>query len=138
MTTEYKLDAETARAELENLAEAMDIDLSADETLNEKERKESQKNVEAVILAIRKGHIVITENNEAVFTPQRSPGVDAITFREATGSTLLAADKYGDNQKMHKMYAMIAEMTGVPNATFSKLKKSDLMVVLAVAAIFLG
>lgn len=137
MTIEYKVDEQTARAELEALAESLDVDLEVDDTLDEKDRKESQKNIETVIKAIRKGHITIA-NGEATFTPQRSNGVAAITFREATGSTLLAADKFGDKQKMHKMYAMISEMTGVEPPTFSKLKKSDLMIVLAVAAIFLG
>lgn len=135
---EYKLDDETARAELDRLADTMDIDLTIDESLEEKERKESQKNIDNVVKAIRRGSLIVNENGEAVFTPTRSQNVAPITFREPTGSTFLAADKYGEKQKMHKLYAMIAEMTGVENSTFSRLKKPDLLIVIAVGSIFLG
>ena len=134
----YKIDEETARADLERLADMMDIDLTLDPDMDAKEQKDSQKSIDTVVKAIRKGDLVITDEGEAVFTPARSKGVDPITFREPTGATLLAADKYSDNQKMHKMYAMVAEMTGTPNATFGKLKKSDMNVVMAVGIIFLG
>lgn len=134
---EYKIDDQTARADLDRLADAMDLDLSVDTTADEKEQKDAQKNTDTVVKAIRKGDLVITEDGEAVYTPARSQ-VGAIKFSEPTGATLLAADRFGDKQKMHKMYAMVAEMTSVEPATFSKLKKSDMNVIMAVGLLFLG
>lgn len=135
---EYKLDETTATAELERLADMMDLDLEIDSGLEEKERKEAQKTLDTLIKSIRRGDIVITDEGELVFTPVRSPNVPPIKFQEPTGATLLASDKFGDKQKLHKMYAMVAEMTGVEPATFSRLKKSDLNVVMAVGGLFLG
>lgn len=135
---DYKIDEQTARADLDRLAETMDLDLSIDSTADEKERKDAQKSIDTVVKAICKGLLVITEDGEAIYTPARSPQVSAITFREPTGATLLAADRFSDKQKMHKMYAMVAEMASVEPAVFSKLKKSDMNVVMAVGLLFLG
>lgn len=135
---EYKLDEQTATAELERLADIMDLDLGVDESLDEKDRKQAKQSLDTIIKSIRKGDSLITDDGELVFTPARSNGVGAITFQEPTGATLLASDKFSDKQKLHKMYAMIAEMTGVEPATFSRLKKSDLNVVMAVGGLFLG
>lgn len=138
MENEYKIDEQTAQQDLERMADIMDLDLSIDQTLEPKEQRESQKTLDTVIKAIRLGSLTIDAEGVATYTPRRSPNVPPIVFYEPTGTTLLAADKFSDKQKMHKMYAMIAEMTKVEPSMFSKLKKYDLSVVMAVGGLFLG
>ena len=137
MTTEYIIDAETAHSELERFADAMDLDITIDDDLDKKERKEAQKSISTVLRAIRSGRLVIDDDGIPTFTPTKN-NVAPIRFNEPTGATLIAADKFGDNQKLHKLYAMLAEMAGVPSNTFSKLAMSDLKEVLAVGGLFLG
>ena len=135
---EYAIDEQTAKSDLERMADIMDLDLSVDSSLDPKEQREAQKTLDTVIKAIRLGQLVISDEGEATYTPRRSKDVPPITFYEPSGATLLAADKYGDKQKMHKMYAMIAEMCKIEPATFSKLKKYDINGLLAVGGLFLG
>lgn len=137
MTTEYIIDAETAQGELERFAGAMDLDIAIDDDLDKKERKEAQKSISTVLRAIRSGRLVIGDDGVPTYTPTKN-NVPAIRFSEPTGATLIAADKFADNQKLHKLYAMLAEMAGVPSNTFSKLAMSDLKEVLAVGGLFLG
>ncbi len=132
---------EVAEAEFERFLDAMDLvperhDLRGDDL------DEFQDAKARILLAIRRGHLVIDEEGQPVYTPQvgeREP----ITFYEPTGATYTAkpamAGRGGKRKtpdEMDRMHAMLADMTRQPIVRFKKMKGRDVKVCHAIWSIF--
>lgn len=125
--TTFAIDQETAEAELERWAEAMDLYFE-DGNLSDEDRQALHKQKSKLIRALRLGTLVITDEGEARYAPQnkKSSHQEPIVFHERTGGSLMAIDGKAKNQDVKKMYAMMAELTGLPPKTFAGLVGIDI------------
>lgn len=136
MTDEYKVDAQTAESEVDRFLEAMDID--ADRQGMDEDSRSGYDNARATLVrAIRRGHLVINDEGEPVYTP-RTVDTGPITFREPTGATFMEMDRKKSGQDVGKLMAIMAGMTSQPSKTFANMKKRDFSVCQAVTTLFLG
>lgn len=134
---ENKVAKEVAEQEFERFAEVMDLDVDP-AFLDDEDKKglELQKN--RIIAAIMAGSLVINDDGEPVYTPQRSEDRTPITFHEPSGASLMEMDRKKKNEDIGKLYAIMASMGKVHANTFAKMKMSDLKVCQAVTTLFLG
>lgn len=131
------IDIETASAEFDRWAEAMDLELDtalmdADD-LNGFTRQKNR-----IVRAIERGALVVNDDGEAQYTPQnaKSKHQDAITFHERTGLT--AMDGAKKNQDMKRTYAVMGEMCKVhPNVFASNLVGIDIKVCEAIFSLLM-
>lgn len=135
--SKYKVDLETAEQEVERFADSMGLNLDTSD-MDEEDLKGFEVQHRTVVQAIREGGLVINEDGEPVYTPQRSKDTGPITFHEPGGSTLLAQDRRKSGQDVAKTYTMMAELTGEDTARFSKLKLKDVKVCTALFTLFMG
>lgn len=135
-TEEVKVAKEIAEAEFERFADAMDLDVST-EGLDDEDKRGLEKHRATIVNAIVAGHLVIDESGQPVYSP-REGNTGAITFREPTGATMMAADQRKKGQDMAKLYAMVAAMTQQPAQRFANMKRRDLRVCEAIAVLFLS
>ena len=134
---ENKVAKEVAEQEFERFAEVMDLDVDP-AFLDDEDKKglELQKN--RIVAAIMAGSLVINDDGEPVYTPQRSEDRTPITFHEPSGASLMEMDRKKKNEDIGKLYAIMASMGKVHANTFAKMKMSDLKVCQAVTTLFLG
>lgn len=131
------LTREVAEQEFNRFIETMDLDVDpGDMTEQDLENFNAHKVV--CIRALCKGSLVINDDGEPVYTPQRSGDIDALTFREPSGAAYMSMDRKKRNADVAKMYGVMAEIAGVPHKTFSNMKQGDLKVCTAVTTLFLG
>ena len=124
---EYKIAVEAAEQEFETWADAMDID--TDESLmDDEDRKGFTKARGRFITAVRAGALVLNDDDEAVYTPQKDKSryKEAITFHERTGASLMAMDGQKKNSDVRKTFAIMADMTKLPAKTFAGLVGVDI------------
>lgn len=135
MTEKIKIAAEVAETEFDRWADAMDID---HESLAGEDLESFNMQKSKIVKAIVRGSLVISDNDEAVYTPQRSGEVEPITFHERTGASLMAADRVKRDHNVAKMYAILGDMTNQHPSTFAKLKGVDIKVCEALFALLMG
>lgn len=131
-----KIAAEMAEAEFERFVDEMDIDANT-AAMDEEDRTQFQKQKSRMVRAIQKGALIITEDGEAIYTPQRSGEIEPIHFRERTGATAIAADGVKKGRDASKAYHMMADMAGIEPRTFSKLRGVDIKVCEAIFALLM-
>jgi len=133
-----KITREVAELDFTRFVEAMDIDVDTD-NMTEDDKKSFNSTKDRIVKAIEKGSLVINDNGEPVYTPQRG-GEDSnpITFYEPTGASLMAMDKKGKDEDIRKLYSVMADMTKTSSGIFSKMKMSDLKVCQAITMLFLA
>lgn len=132
----YKVDLETAEAELERFAEEMDLDLDkSDMDGDDLKSYESVKKV--VIRSIRKGNLVINDDGEPEFTPVKG-NLGTLVFKEPEGSNFQAMDRAKANEDFKKLNSLIAELVGKSAGEIGSLKQRDYKVVQALLMLFLG
>lgn len=132
-----KVDKDTALAEFERFADAMDLDLEP-AGMDEEDAKSFESQKRLIIRTMQKGDLVVNEAGEPEFTPSRSDDKKTITFYEPTGATMQAMDRRKASQDVSKTYAAMADMTKQDASRFSKLKYADLKVCLAVFTLYTG
>lgn len=135
--TENKIASEVAEQEFNRFVDAMDLDVDPD-GMDEEDLKGFETQKQRVIEAIKQGILVINDDGEPVFTPQRTQDIESITFYEPTGASLMAMDRRKKNEDMAKMYALMGSITKVHANTFAKMKMSDLKVCQAITILFLA
>jgi hypothetical protein len=131
---ERKVAREVCEQEFERFADAMDLDV--DPTRMDAADLKTFDDARHVLLrAMERGQLVIDEKGQPVFTA--SDGT-AITFYEPTGATFMSMDTKKKEQEVAKMYAIMAEITRLPDKTFSKMPMRDLKVCRTIVTLFLG
>ena len=120
---------EVAEAEFERFAGSMDINVDTTK-LDQEDLTAFTKIKDRVVRAMQRGSLVINDNGEAVYTPQRpgSKSKDAITFHERTGASLMAMDGKKKGHDVAKTYAILADMCRVHPSTFAGLSGQDIKV----------
>lgn len=120
---------EVAEAEFERFADSMDLDMDTSK-LDAEDLTSFNKIKDRIIRAMQRGALVINDNGEAVYTPQRpnSKSKDAITFHERTGASLMAMDGKKKGHDVAKTYAILADMCRVHPSTFAGLAGPDIKV----------
>lgn len=91
-----------------------------------------------IVTAMMSGALVINENGEPIFTPQRSENAQPLTFHEPTGASMQAMDRKKKTEDVGKLFATMGDMTRTDAKTFSVMKMSDLKVCLAITTLFLA
>lgn len=132
-----KIAKEVAEQEFERFADAMDLDVDTS-TMDDDDRKGFEQQKGRIVSAICSGSLVINDNGEPVFTPQRSKDAGPITFQEPDGAALMAMDRKKKSEDIGKLYATMGAMTGTNAKTFSGMKMADLKVCMAITTLFLG
>ena len=130
MTDEKNIIAkEAAVAEFDRFADAMDLDLDTAD-MDAEDLTQFNKQKSRIVRAIESGALVVNDNGEAVYTPQRSASKykEAITFHERTGAALMAMDGKKKNHDVAKTYAVMGDMCRVHPNTFAGLSGTDVKV----------
>ena len=106
--------------------------------MDAEDRTAFDKTYERLIDALMDGSLIINDQGEPVYTPQRTDGFEsAITFHEPTGGDISQMDKKKAGQDMGKMYMIMASMTHQSSSVFSKLKGIDYKICLGIVNLFL-
>jgi len=123
------VDTETANAEFERFADGMDIDIDTS-NMDVEDKTAFEKLQRRFINAIEQGHLVINENDEAVYTPHRKATKikEPITFHERSGANTMAMDRSKKGQEVRKGYALMAEMCNIHPNIISGLVGTDLKI----------
>lgn len=130
--------AEVAGNEFARFAEAMDLDIDPS-AMDEEDRQGFDAQKRRVVRAISNGGLVISENGEAIYTPQRpaTKNKEPITFHERTGASLMAMDKKQKGHDVAKTYAIMAAMCKVHPSVFSGMAGTDIKVCEALFALLM-
>lgn len=132
-----KVAKEVAEQEFERFIDAMDLDVDT-AGMDEDDKKGFEQQKSRIIGAIQSGALVVNDDGEPVFTPQRTKDAEPITFHEPTGASLMAMDRKKKTEDIGKLYSAMGDMTGKHPSTFAKMKMPDLKVCMAVTTLFLG
>jgi hypothetical protein len=134
---EDKVCLEVAEVEFNRFVELMDLDCD-EKSMGDEDRQGFTEQKEKLIKAICKGSLVVNEEGEPIFTPQRTKDAKPITFYEPTGASLMAMDRKKKTEDVAKLYATMADMTRTDSKTFAKMKNADLKVCMAITTLFLA
>lgn len=132
-----KIALEVAEKDFDRFVELMDLDLDTSD-MDEDDRKGFDKQRKSLIDAIMSGSLVVNDNGEPVYTPQRSKNTDPITFSEPTGAALMAMDRKKKSEDVGKLYASMGNIAGIHQNIFSQMKMSDLKICMAITTLFLA
>ena len=132
-----KIAQEVAEIEFKRFVDLMDLDLNPAD-MDEEDRKGFSAEKNRLIKAIMCGSLIINENGEPIYTPQRIKDSTPITFYEPTGASLMAMDRKKRTEDVGKLYATMGDMTKTSSGIFSKMKMADLKVCTAITTLFLG
>lgn len=122
---------EAAILEFERFCEEMDIETD-ESVLDQEDLTAWNKQKRRIVGAIMKGALVVNENGEAVYTPQKIEwDGEPLTFREPTTADLMTMDNKKKSQDMKKTVGVIAAMTKTSAAKLSKIKGIDMKIMLA-------
>lgn len=130
------VDRKTAEQEFDRFIESNEILI--DDGMGKEDRDSFLLAKNRILTAIQKGHLIVNEDGEPVYTPHRTKDATPITFSEPSGSALMAMDRKKKDHDVGKMYSSMADMCGIDASNFSKMKMADLHVCMAVAGLFLG
>ena len=138
MSDKNKISTDMAEVEFERFVEAMDLDVNTSKMDNE-DLTAFNKQKDRIIRAIEKGHLLINDDGEAVYTPHRpnSKYKEAITFHERTGASLMAMDNRKKGHDVAKTYAVLADMCKVPANVFAGLVGPDIKICEALFALLM-
>ena len=131
------LDREICESEFQRMCEACDIEteFASDE---KEDREDFEKHKEAIIKLIQRGSLVITEEGNAEYTPQRSVSKKPITFREPRGSALTAMGGAGKDQEIKRiMLAMVDFSDAHSVKQFILMAKRDITACVTIGSLFL-
>lgn len=130
-----KIDKETAELEFNRFTDSMDLDVD-ESFMDEVDLMSFNKQKRRIVAAIANGSLVINENGEPVYTPKKSD-IEALTFHERTGASILAMDGKKKNHNVAQTYAIMAEITKTHPKVFAKMKGIDIKICEAIFALLM-
>jgi hypothetical protein len=133
-----KVALEVAEQEFDRFVEEMDLDLDTS-LMDAEDLTAFTKQKNRIIRAIQRGHLVVNESGEAVYTPfnKGSKHKEPLTFHERTGASLMAMDGKKKNHDVAKTYAVLADMCRVHQSVFAGLVGTDVKVCEALFALLM-
>jgi hypothetical protein len=138
--TESKVATEVCEAEFARWLESMGLNHKADvlaERMTAEDIASFVKAESVVLRAMENGSLVVTDKG-IEFTPVVSSEKATLVFPEPGGAVLMAMDKFSENQKATKTFAMLAEWTGVDPKRFAKMLNRDLQVCTTILSLVFG
>ena len=132
-----KVEAEVAEQEFMRFVDTMGLDIE-EGSLTDEDKAGLNTNRNRMLTAIKKGSLVINENGEPIYTPQRSENVTPLLFAEPEGAALMEMDRKKAGADVGKMFVIMGSVAHVPQGTFAKLKIGDLNVCMAITTLYLG
>lgn len=131
-----KIATEVAVAEFERFLESMDLDIDTSK-MDADDLKSYDESKRKLVRAIERGHLVVDDKGQPVYTPQLGGGTQ-ITFYEPTGASFMATDGKKKGYDMAKMNAMLGDITRLPPVTFAKMAGRDYKICQTILVLFLG
>lgn len=131
-----KIALEMAEVEFDRFTSSMDLDVDTS-FMDADDLTSFSKQKRRIITAIQNGSLIINDNGEPIYTPQKSPSSDPIVFHERTGASVIAMDGKKKNQQVAQTYAVMAEMTRSHPGVFAKLKGIDIKICEAIFALLM-
>lgn len=132
-----KVDKVVAEQEFMRFVDTMGLDVD-EGSLTDEDKAGLNTNRSRMLKAIQNGSLVITENGEPLYTPQRSENATPLLFAEPEGSALMEMDRKKAGADVGKMFVIMGSIAHVPQGTFAKLKIGDLNVCMAITTLYLG
>ena len=127
---------EMAELEFDRFTEMMDLDVD-ESFMDENDLSSFGKQKRRIVSAISNGSLLINDKGEAVYTPQKSPTTDPITFHERTGASIMAMDGKKKNHTVSQTYAVMADMTKSHPSIFAKMRGVDIKICEAIFALLM-
>lgn len=121
------IDSETAENEFNRWSESMDLDIDP-ELMDDDDKKAFKKQKRRLIKAICNGSLIVNDDGEFVYTPQKSKNTDSLTFHERTGASVMAMDGKKKNHNVAQTYAIMADMTRGHPGVFAKMIGEDIKI----------
>ena len=129
--SDEKISQEMAEAEFDRFVEMMDLELDPAD-MNDNEKSEMLDASKRVKRAIQRGSLIINDDGEAIYTPQRTESKNPFHFRELDGHALLASDKRKESARVSQGFTMMGQMCKCSPNFFANLKGVDLKVTQAI------
>lgn len=128
---------EVAEREFARFLDAMDLtEKVSTKTLDADDRKAFDANKVVVLLAMRRGALVIDEQGQPIFTPVKGVDQKPIVFKEPTGATIKALDQAKKDNGGERTIILLGAITGEVQARFVKMVRRDLAVCESLALLF--
>lgn len=129
--------AEVAEAEFARFLDAFDLTekLRLKTSLDAEYKEGFELKKAVLLLSMRRGHLVVDEKGQPVFTPQLGDQ-KAIVFKEPTWATRKAMDEVKGDKEQEKSILLCSRLTGQVQARFEKMAQRDVAVCDALAALF--
>jgi hypothetical protein len=130
---------DVALQEFERFGEEMGLDFD-ESAMSQDDLGTFRPHKRRIVRAIMDGALIFNESGEPIYSPQnkRSGYQEPITLHERSGASLLAMDTKKQDQVVHKMYAMLAHMAGIPMSAIAGLKGEDIKVLESLFALLMA
>lgn len=137
MNDTIEINEEAAEQEVYRFLKAMGIKV---DNLDAEDQEAFDEHKGTLVDALRDGSLVINDDGEPVFTPQRKASryKEPLTFHERTGADLMASDKHRPDDTVKKMFEVMASLTKTRAKVFSDMAGSDLNVCRSVFTLLMG
>lgn len=133
--TENAVSQEVAEAEFERMIKAACVEL---EGMTEEEIAAYEDVKRPLVKAIQRRSVVVQDSGFPTLILSKPVGaLERVTFREPTGSSLLAAGDSRVKNEVQKLYNMMGDNTGIAPAMFGKMCMPDVKIAIGLAKIFL-
>jgi len=135
---ELKIAKEVAEVEYDRFLEQMDLLIDPND-MELEDKSNYQKTRARIIRAICRGHLVINDDGEAVYTPQHPKSVykEPITFHERSGASVVVMDGKKKDHDISKGYAAMAEMCRIQPKNFATMVGEDIKICEAIFALLM-
>lgn len=128
---------EVAEREFARFLEAMDLtEKVSTKNLDADDRKAFESNKQVLLVAMRRGSLVIDEQGQPTFTPVKSVDFRPIVFKEPTGATVKAMDQAKQGNNGERGIILMSAISGEVQARFVKMVRRDYAVCEAITLIF--
>ena len=132
-----KVAEEVAEEEFKRFAESMYLDIDP-KGMDDEDKKGLEAAKRTFVRAVMDGSLVVNEKGVPIFTPRMNEGAKPLTFNEPTGAVFIAMDGKKSGHDVARLYASLAELTGVNPSTFAKMAERDLRVCRSIFTLFFG
>lgn len=132
------VDIQTATEEFNRFCEDWEIDFDESE-MNAEEKVDFQSIKNKILKPIKMGRLVF-DSGVLIYTISRTEKHigQQIHIRRPNGAAYMEMDRYKEQQGVHKMYSILAAMTGKETSFFANMDGIDIKPFQAVASLFLA
>ncbi len=132
------VDIQTATEEFNRFCEDWEIDFDESE-MNAEEKVDFQSIKNKILKAIQKGRLVF-DSGVLIYTISRTEKHkgEQVHIRRPHGAAYMEMDRYKDQEGVHKIYAVLAAMTGKESSFFANMDGIDIKPFQSIVSLFLA